>query len=50
MKLENNNKYMVKQIGKKSKCLILIDWLVFSANFSNISAISWPEQISLSNY
>jgi hypothetical protein len=25
----------------------LIDWLVFNANFSNISAISWREQIVL---
>jgi hypothetical protein len=24
---------------------IMIDWLVFNANFSNISAISWSEQI-----
>ena len=23
----------------------MIDWLVFSANFSSISAISWREQI-----
>ena len=26
---------------------ILIDWLVFNANISNISAISWREQIVL---
>jgi hypothetical protein len=26
-------------------CNKLIDWLVFNANFSNISAISWHEQI-----
>ena len=25
----------------------LIDWLVFDANFSNISTISWREQILL---
>ena len=24
----------------------MIDWLVFNANFSNISAISWREQIT----
>ena len=24
---------------------LLIDWLVFTANFSSISAISWREQI-----
>ena len=26
---------------------LLIDWLVFNANFSNISAISWHKQILL---
>ena len=26
---------------------LLIDWLVFNANFSNNSAISWHEQIFL---
>jgi hypothetical protein len=25
--------------------IIMIDWLVFNANFSNISTISWREQI-----
>jgi hypothetical protein len=38
------------QIGDFCKFIsIMIDWLVFNANISNISAISWREQILLLN-